>query len=347
MAAVVITAVACLVLLLALATRLESSPGVSVALFTLAPAGATVALVILGYCARAFDDVLLRWFAAGLTVAVTALLLQLISYPLVSVDGGPLGTSGSGSASLYVLFHLGPAVAAIAAVLHARPSAIPVFTTVGVLAALTFATDLVPLPVMIRPDATFTPLLIGLEWATAACLLVAAALWARTVGRSPSGLHAWVGVFLFVATYDVVFNAIGGARFTSIWWSSLMMRVMSFTFLAGGCLAWVLLSLRASERYGEQEISRREGQLGVAFGLTRRLLTVSDHLSSGISLAEVCERVVELARSGTGVRHVGSGWWARTWSRSARPRARRAARLERQTEPGRSARWCCAATVRR
>jgi GAF domain-containing protein len=41
----------------------------------------------------------------------------------------------------------------------------------------------------------------------------------------------------------------------------------------------------------------------VAFGLTRRLLGVSERLSSGVSLDEVCHRVADLARTGTGVTH--------------------------------------------
>jgi hypothetical protein len=41
----------------------------------------------------------------------------------------------------------------------------------------------------------------------------------------------------------------------------------------------------------------------VAFGLTRRLLGVSEQLSSGVSLEEVCRRVADLARTGTGVTH--------------------------------------------
>lgn len=304
--AIASTGIALAFLLIALSTRLESSAGWSVALFWTAPVACVVALAVLWFSGRLFEDPMLRWFAAGLAIALPPMVLQFMGFPLVAADGGPLGTSGSSSAVLYLLFHLGPALAALAAVARVPLRFKPAAIVVGVLLSVAVALDWVPLPEMIRPeDASYTPLLLALEWALAAVLLVAGVLWIRAVGRAPSGLHAWVGVFLLIATYDVVFNALGAARFTPIWWASLMLRVSSFAVLAGGCLAWLLASLRSSERYGEQEIARREGQLGVAFGLNRRLLQVSDYLSSGVSLDEVCRRVVEVARAGTGFSRVG------------------------------------------
>ncbi len=298
------TVIALGVLLFALVTRMESSGGWAVALFWAAPICCTVALVAYWYLGRLFNDVMLRWFAGGLAVALPAMVLQFISFPLVAPDGGPLGTDGEGSALLYLSFHIAPALAALAAVGRLPISAKPAAIGVGVFLGLVFALDLVPMPLMLRADASYTPLLVAVEWTTVALLLLAAVLWIRSVGRAPSGLHAWVGVYLLIATYDMALNAVGGARFTPVWWASLLLRDASFLVLAGGSLAWLLQSLRASERYGEQEISRREGQLGVAFGLTRRLLGVSEHLSTGVSLEEVCDRVVDLARTGTGLDRV-------------------------------------------
>ena len=301
--ALVSTAVACGALLIAVLTRLDPSKGLSISLFTAAPLMAAVALGTLWFCGRAFDDVMLRWFAAGLAVAFPAMVLQLVSFPLVAPDGGVLGTASDSSAALYLLFHLAPAIGALLGTRHVRTDLIPAVVSFGLLLSVAFAVNWVPLPTFLEKNGAYEPLLVVVEWVLAVFLLATAVIWMRAVGRTPSGLHAWIGVMLLVSAYDVAFNALGEARFTPVWWSSLLMRVVSYTVLAGGCLAWLLVSLRASERYGEVEISRREGQLGVAFGLTRRLLGVSERLSSGVSLDEVCHRVADLARTGTGVTH--------------------------------------------
>ena len=296
-----VTLAAATVYLVAIFTRGQPPEGLSVSLFTAAPVTAALALGILWFVGGTFNDPLLRWFAVGLAIAVPAMVLQLISFPLVSPDGGPLATSRDSSAALYLLFHVAPAGCALAGVrrlsLHwGRPVAVG-----GIVLAVLLALDLVPLPVMLEADRTYTPTLIALEAVCALLGLGAAAAWTRSVGRTPSALHTWIGVALMLAVADLLFNLIGGARFTPVWWASLSMRAATYVVLVVGCLVWLLLSLRSAERYTEQELSRREGQLGVAFGLTRRLLGVSERLSLAVSLRDVTEALVELAREGTGV----------------------------------------------
>lgn len=296
-----VTLLAAAAYVVAIFTRLEPPRGFSVSLFTIAPVGGIVALGVLWYCGRTFNDPLLRWYAVGLAVAVPAMLLQLISYPLVASAGGPLNTDNDSSSALYLLFHIAPAAAALVGVRRApdqwaRPAAAG-----GVVLALLLAANLVPLPHLLADDLTFTRTLLALEAVTAVLLLVAAGAWTRAVGRSPSALHAWVSVSLMLSFADMLFNLVGGARFTPVWWASLSMRGATYLVLAGGCLVWVLQALGTAERYTEQELSRREGQLGVAFGLTRRLLEVSERLAHAVSLDEVTRSLAELGRSGTGM----------------------------------------------
>ena len=296
-----VTLLAAAVYLVAILTQAQPPEGFSVSLFTVAPVAGALALGILWFCGRAFNDPLLQWYAVGLAVAVPAMALQLISFPLVSPDGGPLGTDGDSSATLYLLFHLAPAGCALAGVRRASTGWARPVTVGGVVLAVLLALDLLPLPALLEADGTFTTTLLVLEAVCAVLLAAAAVVWTRSVGRTPSALHAWIGVSLMLSCADLLLNLAGGARFTPVWWASLSMRAATYLVLLVGCLVWVLLSLGSAERYTEQELSRREGQLGVAFGLTRRLLGVSERLALAVSLSDVSDSLVELARDGTGM----------------------------------------------
>jgi hypothetical protein len=296
-----VTLLASVAYLVAILTQIQPTRGFAVTLFTIAPAAGAVATAILWYTGRTFNDPLLRWYAVGLVTAVVAMVLQLISFPVVSRQGGPFGTGGDSSAALYLLFHLAPALAAGAGVLRLASSWARPITVAGVVLALLLALDLLPLPLLLRPDGSYSTALLVLEGITALVILVAAAVWTRAVGRAPSALHAWVSVSLMLSFTDVLLNLLAAERFSPVWWSSLSMRAATYAVLAGGCLVWLLQSLGTAERYTEQELSRREGQLGVAFGLTRRLLEVSERLSLTVSLDDVKESLVDLARTGTGM----------------------------------------------
>ncbi len=294
-----VTLLAATAYLVAILTRAQPPEGFSVSLFTVAPVAGALALGILWFCGRTFNDPLLSWYAVGLAIAVPAMALQLISFPLVSADGGPLATGRDSSAALYLLFHVAPAACALAGARRAGATWARPVATGGFLTAALLAMDLLPLPALLEPDGAYTTVLLVLEALCATLVLVAAVVWTRAVGRTPSALHAWIGVSLMLSFADLLFNLLGGARFTPVWWASLSLRAATYVVLVVGCLVWLLLSLGNAERYTEQELSRREGQLGVAFGLTRRLLGVSERLSLAVSLPDVTDSLVELARDGT------------------------------------------------
>ena len=302
-----VTAVASASYLLAVTLRVLPPPGLSVAFFTLATVSSAVALTILWWRGRVEADPRLQWFAAGLAVAVPAMALQLVSFPLVAEQGGPLGTSGEGSSALYLIFHAVPALAALAAVARVPLRWRPLAAVVGLLLVAAVTSDLLPLPPLLE-GTRYTATLVWTEAAVSVLVLAAAVLWARESGRASNPLHAWIVVYLSLVFYDLVFNAVGAERFTPVWWASLSMRAASFTVLAGGCLATVLKSLRLSESYTESELARREDQLGEALAATRRLLSISEGLSVALTEQAVREQAVTHALS-----TLRSEGWQATW----------------------------------
>jgi hypothetical protein len=302
-----VTAVASTSYLLAVTVRVPPPPGLSVAFFTLATVSAAVALVILWWRGRVEADPPLQWFAAGLAVSVPAMLLQLVSFPLVAGNGGPFGTTGEGSAGLYLVFHAAPAVAALTAVARVplrwrRPAIVA-----GLVVVAATTVNLVPLPQLME-GTRYTATLVLVEAIVSVVVLAAAVLWARQSGRASSPLHAWIVVHLSLVFYDLVFNAVGAERFTPVWWASLSMRSASFAVLAGGALVTVLRSLRLSESYTESELARRERQLSEALAATRRLLSISE----GLSLA-LTEQAVHAQGVSQALSTLGGDGWAATW----------------------------------
>ncbi len=162
---------------------------------------------------------------------------------------------------MYLLFHLAPAVAAIAGALNAPPAwRIPV-TAAGVVLAVLIAVDAVPLPLLLRPDASFTGLLLGAEYLLVAVVTVAVVMWVLRVGRTAPALRGWVGVALSLSVYDVLLNAFAAERFSAVWWASLSLRVATYAVLAVGVVLSTLVRLRETETYSESELTRREDQL--------------------------------------------------------------------------------------
>lgn len=287
----------------ALLTGWSPPRGMAAVLFTAAPLCAVVALVVLARQAVSDADEALKWFAAGLGVGTVAMVLQLISFPVVAPGGGVLGTGAQSSAALYLLFHLAPAVGAAAGALQAPASARLPLLGVGVVVTALLALDVVPLPVLLEPDGGFSDLLVVLEGALAALVGACAVLWVRRVGRSPVALRGWVGICLSLAAYDVVLNALGEARFTPVWWASLSLRVATYATLAFGVLWTVLTELRDVMRYSRAELQRRESQLASSLTQTRRLLRCAEDLARAVTAEEVatvlCADVVAMS----GLRH--------------------------------------------
>jgi hypothetical protein len=294
------TAAACAMFVVAVLSRVLPPNGIAIAFFAVAPLAGALALVVVAARSTGGREPALRWFSSGLLVAVAAMVLQLVAFPTVSATGGPLGTDGQSSAALYVLFHLAPALAAVAGALAWATRWRRPLTVVGLLLGAGLALDLVPLPSLLTPDGRFTPLLVVLELALAVFMVVAGTLWVLNTGRSASPLPAWVAVALSLSFYDVLFNAIGGARFTPVWWASLSLRDATYVVLAVGCIVAVLTALRQSEAYSESELGRREQQLGDSLAVTRRLLIATADLSRATTLEDVVTVVRTNARAATG-----------------------------------------------
>ena len=140
------------------------------------------------------------------------------------------------------------------------------------------------------------------ESALTALTAGAAVLWVLRVGRAPSALRGWVGVALSLSAYDLALNAIGGARFQPVWWSSLSVRVATYGVLAIGCTWSVLGQLRDVELYSDTGSPRREAQLRSA-GLTRRLLRCAEDLARAVTPDEVATVLCADAVSMSGAPH--------------------------------------------
>ena len=100
------TSLALVTYLIALVADLSLPPNQSVVFFTIAPAAAVPATVLLAVRARAEQDEPLRAVTAGLAVACVGMVLQLAAFRVLSPGGGIFATTASGSAMLYLLWHL-------------------------------------------------------------------------------------------------------------------------------------------------------------------------------------------------------------------------------------------------
>ncbi|MGZ8738019.1 MAG: PP2C family protein-serine/threonine phosphatase [Nocardioides sp.] len=285
--------------------------GLIVAFFVAPPICAMFAIFILSSRARADRDPRLAWVSAGVAVGVVAMVLQLVSFPVVAPDGGLFGTSDRSSAALYLLFHL-----AFAAGVAAGAFGVPVrwrlpVVVVGWAFALLLATDLIPLPKLIHAGTEYTPLLIAEEVVLATLTAAATAVWVLRVGRSTAPLHGWIGVALSLSVYDVLLNAIGAERFDPVWWGSLSLRVGTYLVLAFGALSAVLARLRDAESYSAAELDRRESQLRDSLAVTSGLLASAEAFSRAVTSTQVADVLSANARAVAGATYasilVGQG----------------------------------------
>ncbi|MGZ4494217.1 MAG: PP2C family protein-serine/threonine phosphatase [Nocardioides sp.] len=298
-----VTALASVAYVGALILHLVPGRDWAVVFFGAAPICAAFALVVLHVRGRAERDAAVRWFAAGLAVAWLAMVLQLISFPVLSPGGGPFGTDAQSNAALYLWFHLAPAAAAVAGALNApRAWRLP-STVAGAAVAVLFAVNAVPLPVLLLPDATFTGLLVGLEYAAVGVLAVAATLWVLRVGRAAPALRGWVGVALSLSLYDVLLNAFAAERFTPVWWASLSLRVATYAVLAIGVVVSMLVRLAETESYGEAEMERRETQLRSSLRVTSQLLSCAEDLARAVTPEQVAAVLCADAVAAGGLPH--------------------------------------------
>jgi hypothetical protein len=108
---------------------------------------------------------------------------------------------------------------------------------------------------------------------------------------------------LSLATYDVVLNALGHARFSEVWWASLTLRDATYAVLAGGALWTVLAKLGDLESYSGAELDRRESQLLGSLTSTRQLLVCAEDLARAVTPAEVAETLSADAATAADIRH--------------------------------------------
>ena len=113
--ALVAAAAAALALLAALVLEVSPPHALAAVLLVTVPVLGGVAVPIVVSRARAHGDGALGWFAAGLVISVAAAALQTLSFPTVLPDGGPLGTSVTGSTQLYLVMHAALPEAVLAA----------------------------------------------------------------------------------------------------------------------------------------------------------------------------------------------------------------------------------------
>ena len=273
--------------------------GAAVVLLGAAPLCGLFALAVLAVRARAEDVPALSWASGGLVVSVVAMVLQLVSFPTVSPYGGVLGTSPQSNAALYLLFHLAWAAGAAAGALGAASPLRGPAVAAGVIVAVLLGVDAIPLPRLLRPDGSFTPTLIAAEYVLVVVVASCAVVWVWRTGLSPQLLRGWVGLALSLSAYDVLLNAVSGARFDAVWWASLSMLVATYAVLAGGAVWTTLAKLSDLESYTDSELGRREGQLRRSLTLTRQLLSCAEDLAQAMTPAEVaralCADAVEAA----------------------------------------------------
>ena len=265
-------ATAAVAYVLALSTNLLPPPGFAVVLFAATPVLAAVALPVLASRAAAEDDDDLHRVVAGLAVALPAMLLQLVSLPLVAPGGGLLGTSNSANAALYLAFHAALVVGALLALLRVRGRWRRWFVVGGWLVVAGVAAGAVAVPLLLLDSGEFTALLIGTDLVLGGVTAAVAAVWAIRSGRTARPLQTAICVALSLSAYDLVLNAISARRFDPVWWSSLSMRVATYGVLAAVAVVVVLRQLARQERYAEQELTRRERQLGDSLTTTQELL---------------------------------------------------------------------------
>lgn len=292
-------ALACAAYVVALLATEVPPRGLAVVFLAAAPLFGLCALPILAVRARAEGVPALGWASGGLVVGVVAMVLQLISFPTVSPDGGVFGTGGQSSAALYVLFHLAWAGGAAAGALQAPLSWRWPSVAAGVAVAVLLGADAIPLPLLLRPDGSFTPTLIVAEYVLAVVVGACAIVWVWRTGLSPQPLRGWVGVALSLSAYDVLLNAFGGARFDAVWWASLSLRAATYAVLAGGAVWTILAKLADLESYTDSELGRREGQLRQSLTMTRQLLSCAEDLAQAMTPAEVAQALCADAVQGS------------------------------------------------
>jgi len=219
--------------------------------YAVATCAALVSAYLLHIRSRMRTEDRLAWAAWGYGLAGAAMGLQILGFPGFFPGGGVLGTTSTGAAALYLLWHVALPVAVLAAT-HRRSQRRRdrvAFGAAGVAAMLYVSWGGSALPALVAADGRYT-LVLEVSLAVLVPLSAAALVaWMRAAGRRPPWTDAWVSVSLAFSTWDVFLHAFADERFTAPWWGSLSMRLAQYVVLAAGLLAGFAALHRALERH--------------------------------------------------------------------------------------------------
>lgn len=263
-----IAAALAIIVALALASELPAFVPALPVLYLLATTASLVATYLLAVRAAATEDDAQRWMAWAYGLTGIAMGIQILGFPTIAPDGGILGTTSTGAAALYVLWHvIIDGFAILATQPRTRTSRAARRAAVFVAAASIgyCAWGGSPLPILIESDGGYSPLLETSLGVVAVLSLAATVLWTRRAGKRAVWTHAWVGSSLAFGFWDIAMHTFAQERFTVFWWSSLAMRLAQFAVLAVGLLIGLVGLLRRTtefaskaEEFGEERARRRQ-----------------------------------------------------------------------------------------
>lgn len=290
--ATVVVALAALLLLLALPTALPDAESALPVVYALATCGAALSAFLLLVRSRLHQHRHLAWISLGYTIAAAAMALQLLGFPGVFANGGPLGTSTSGAAALYLLWHLAISCCTLIGVLGVPHRRVWLLSVGGGFACALLYVSLgpSPLPDLVGPDGRYSILLEVLLLLLAGGALLTLFVWLRVLGPRPPWTDAWVGISLALGAWDILLHAFADQRFSAIWWGSLSMRSAQHLVLAVGLLATFAALHRALERHEEdmaERLNRSEAETR-----TRQHALAAAHLRIGAAMVGDALRMV-------------------------------------------------------
>jgi serine phosphatase RsbU (regulator of sigma subunit)/anti-sigma regulatory factor (Ser/Thr protein kinase) len=288
MGTVAATSLAVLAYIGALLANFDIPHNFSAVLFAIAPTCAIPATVLLAVRARAEQDEALRAVTAGLVIGCVGMILQLISFRVISPGGGIFGTSPAGTSLLFLLWHLSLPSSALASMLG-RPRKLRrrLGAALGIVVALLFATVTPSSWALVQADGSYS---LGLVAGLILVIVfsgIVIVIWVRRTGLRPTATRGWITIAMMLSVYDVALNALGHQRFSNIWWASLAMRGATYAVLLGGLIVGTATQLQRLEKYSSVELARAEGEVSNWAEVTERLLAATSALSAAVTPADV------------------------------------------------------------
>ena len=292
------TSLAVLAYIGALLANFDIPHNFSGVLFAIAPSCAIPATVLLAVRARAEQDEALRAVTAGLIIGCVGMILQLISFRVISPGGGIFATSAAGTSLLFLLWHLSLPASALASMLG-RPRKLRrrIGAALGIITALLFATVIPSSWALVHADGSYSLVLVLGMISVIVFSGVVIFIWVRHTGLRPTATRGWITIAMLLSVYDVALNALGHQRFSDIWWASLTIRGATYAVLLGGLIVSTATQLQRLEKYSSVELARAEGEVSNWAEVTERLLAATSALSAAVTADDVA---VLLTAAGAG-----------------------------------------------